>query len=130
MKNVAQTAELLSFVAGLIHDIIEAHKKDGDIGAWDSVKIGMQNLRPAIEAAQGIRDVPAELADLEADELDALYMAVMQRLQWPERSVSRAMFNANYNFLKVCVEHFRVMQRLIHPPKAVVIPEIEGVDPP
>lgn len=129
MKNVAQTAELLSFVAGLVHDIIQSHQSDGNIGAWDSVKIGMQNLRPAIEAAQGIHDVPAELADLEADELDALYMAVMGRLQWPERSVSRAMFNANYNFLKACVAHFRVMQCLINPPKATAIPEIEGTEP-
>ncbi len=129
MKNVAQTAEILSFVAGLIHDIIVAHRQDGNIGAWDSVKIGMQNLRPAIEAAQGINEVPAELADIEADELDELYMAVMSRLQWPERDVSRAIFNANYNFLKVCVAHFRVMQNLLHPPKATVIPEIEGVEP-
>lgn len=129
--SIQQTAELLAFIAGVVKDTVDAHAKDGKVSVWDATKIAIANLRTGMDAFQGIKDVPKELADISPEEMDVLYHTVMEQLQWPDRMVSRDLFDANYNFLRVCVQHWLVVKNTLHPPKATPIPDtLEGVDPP
>jgi hypothetical protein len=123
MKGIQQTKEALAFIAGLIASVIKAYSDDQKVGKMEIVGIITGNVGGAVDAFKGIAEVPAELADIQPEEADELYWAVIQALHLPDNSTSRDLFTANYNFLRVCIQHWRVMQNTLSPPKAEVIPE-------
>lgn len=119
--DIQQTKEALVFIAGLIVDLQKAYSDDKTIGKMEIVRVLTANLGSALVAFKDISEVPAELADIMPDEADELYWAVATRLNLPDNSVARSLFNANYNFLRVCVEHWRVMQGILTPPRANIV---------
>ncbi len=126
-KGITQTRDLCVAVGSIVSDALAANE-DGNISKMEGVKLAFNNLSEVIAACSGIAEVPAELADIQPEEMDELYHATMTELQWPEHSINRDVFNIIFNLVWHAVNSWRLLQNTLNPPKASIV--IEGVDPP
>lgn len=77
--DIQQTRELMSFLADLAN-LIDASLEDGRVTYFEL--LGFMGLIPGIRPAiEGIKQVPAELADLSEEERFVLVETVRQRLR-------------------------------------------------
>ena len=126
---VKETRDVLVAIASIVHDFSQAHA-DGKISKLEAMHIGFGNVAEVISAFSGITEIGKELADITPVELDDLYHAFMDAMELPERTTSRDVFNILYNWLWHTLTQWQALQATLHPPKAEVVPEVEGVDPP
>ena len=97
-KTVKETTDVLVAVASIWHDFTEAHK-DGKVTKLEAMKIGFGNVAEVVAALSGITEVGAELRDITPVEMDELYHAFMDRMEWVEHTTSRDVFNILYNWI-------------------------------
>ena len=127
--GVQQTKELLVAVGAIARDVMAANA-DGKVTKLEIAKMVLGNAAEVFAACSGISEVAKELADIQPEEMDELYAAVMGELQWPEHSTNRDLYNIIFNLTFHIVNSWRLIQNTVHPPKARVVYEIDGVDPP
>lgn len=77
-SGIKETKEIVTFITNLVK-AIELSLKDGKISATDSVNF-MPVLMSSMSAVSGITDVPIELKDLTAEEVDELVSFVKTEL--------------------------------------------------
>lgn len=121
-KGITETRDLLIAIGGLVRGGIEANA-DGKVSVWEGVKLGLSNLGPVIEACSGISEVPAELMDLQPEELDALYPDVMVALGWSTLEQARNIFDTLFAWARGSLVTFITLKNLINPPRAVIVNE-------
>jgi hypothetical protein len=69
--DVQNTTELLDFTITVLKDV-NAAKADGKISLMEIIQLAIKDASPAIKAAVGADQVPAELKDLSPDEVKLL----------------------------------------------------------
>lgn len=70
--DLLQTAEALLFVAELLHETHGALSDDGKIGVVEGAKIALAVSGTAVNAFKGIKEVPAELVLITANDIEIL----------------------------------------------------------
>jgi len=123
-KSVKELTELVAFLGSATHGVVNA-LKDGKVSILEAITLGAGNFREALTAFDGINEIPAELADLDTEELDAVCQVWLDRMGWnvEARTGARDMFNESMLTIRQVLKLLRVAQNTIHPPKAVVVPE-------
>lgn len=124
-KNLLQIAEFASFSADLTSRLIDALKDDGKIGIMEGIKIGLSLSGSAVDALQGVSQIPAELTTLDAADVELIGDIVFPSFAaFPE--YHQELVSAAIGVTREIV-NFAQLIRNRDVPKAKVVDEVDGV---
>lgn len=121
--GIIQLTELCVAIAAMIRAAMDTKESGKKLTTWGIIKILWKNRVKLIAASGGIDEIPAELADIQPEEMDVIYWAVILELKLPEHSIPRDVFNLFFNTTFHAVNNYRIFMNTIRPPKAEVVPE-------
>lgn len=128
-QGIQQTAEAVSFLAGLAADIRKAYRDDSKISAPEIAGILWKNMVEGVAAVKGVAEIPGELADLSMEEMDFLHGTLLHRLEIQDRSNARDLTNLHLDAVKFLVCYIRDLRNFqLAIPKPEVIPESTNDD--
>lgn len=120
MPSITETKEAAVAVAALIADGLKANA-DGKISIIEATTILLGNAGAALTAVKGIGQVPAELKDLDAQEFDELYFAVLEALEWENNQAARVVVGSIYDLIRQGMLTAQHIKDFLTPPKAIVV---------
>jgi hypothetical protein len=105
-KGTKELGEMLKFVCALADGIGEA-AKDGSVTLGDAAHL-IPRLYKLPSAADGIAEIPAEVADLSQDEVAALVAMIKDELDLPQDKLEMAIEDA----LEIGIKIYALVQKL------------------
>lgn len=124
--NVKETSELLVAAARIVRDSLKAHE-DGKVTKMEAVRVAFRNTSELIDAFVGIADIPAELLDIDQNEVDQLYTVFVTNMGWTDYHFAKNLFDAIFRWVRVTVsvtlETITTFKNCLNPPKAEVVQE-------
>lgn len=105
-KGTKELGEMLKFVCALADGIGEA-AKDGSVTLGDAAHL-IPLLYKLPSAADGIAEIPAEVADLSQDEVAALVAMIKDELDLPQDKLEMAIEDA----LEIGIKIYALVQKL------------------
>lgn len=119
--GIQQTTDVVIATLDLLHSHAKAKADDGKVSRTEAIGIILGNTGSIWTAVNGISEVPAELKDLDAEELDFLFSTVLGSMAWERTADTEAIVLAVYDSVRQLLSTVRRIQNTINPPKAEVV---------
>jgi hypothetical protein len=119
--GINETTDVVIAVLDLLTSHAKAKADDGKVSRTEAIGILLGNTGSIWTAVNGISEVPAELKDLDAEELDFLFATVLGSMAWERTEDTESIVRAVYDSVRQLLSTVRRIQNTIHPPKAEVV---------
>ena len=116
--GIKETSEIIISALALLASAAEAKSDDGKVSRPEAVGILLSNAGEIWSALNGLPAVLTEIGDLDAEELDQLFVLVLASRGWERSESTEDIVRAVYDSVRQLLSTVRRIQYTIHPPAA------------